>query len=477
MKGAGLATLGALLGACTPKAPEPTAKPAATVAAAPTAVPKPVAPTAAPKGPVTLRWGTYTFEAYVVRQKQLFENYKKLHPEVTVELIVAPWNEYWTKIEAQAAAGDPINVSKCEPQFSIPWGKRGLMLDIKPLVDTVDPKTFVGPDVMCADLINTTTFFQGCKSGGNTMWSFPGNGSAFVVYLNMKLLKEAGLEYPKEDWTWDDFKKYAIALTKDAKGKHPGESGFDKDNRVQYGTCHLFGLGDEKCLKSFIWHAGGRRWSDDYTKCMYSEPKAQEALTFMQDLGVTTGTSPIPGGFEGIAQPFLTGKIGMHVQGGWNVDPWATDLTDWEFDIQRLPIGPAGPDFRYSHTGWSNSVCMFKGAKNQDEAWELYKYALMTKEGSQLCTNTPTVKAAVEDKAWMDYPAGKHIPKHREILLTCLAKEAGINQLEPAGLPSADMINVVANELPKLALGRAKPKEWADTVCAGIQAVWAKAKS
>ena len=469
-----MGAVGAAIAACAPKPAEP---PVVQPTAAPGATAAPAA-TVAPAGPVTLQWGMYDYEPWIIFLKELFAKYKaEKDPNVTVELVTAPWDQYWAKLEAQAAAGTPIHATIVEPQYYIPWLKRDLVLDLKPYVDTVDPTIFYD-SVVCAHMVNTETWFGNCQSGGNVMAAFPGNGTCWVCYLNMALLKEAGLDYPQDSWTWDDFRTYAVALTKDANGKHPGEAGFDRENIVQWGVSNSW-FGDQKNMKSFIWHAGGRRWSDDQTVCGFTEEPALKAIKYMYEIGVELACAPLSASFEGIAQPFLTGKIGMHLTGSWNVDPWATDLTDWEFDIARLPVGPGGPTKRLSHTGYSNALCMFKNSANQEKAWELFRYALMTKDGSAFFgrAGVPTVKAAAEDKEWMDRPGGQHKPKHREIQLVCMAKEPGNAVLEPLGLNDADMLNVIANEMPNLALGRAKPDEWAKTICDQIQAVWEKAKT
>lgn len=472
MAGAGAAV--AVLGACTPKAP--TAPPAA--ATKPAAAVQATAAKPAPKAPVTIQWGMYAYEPWILFLKEMMKRYKdEKDSNVTVEIIQAPWDQYWQKLEAQATAGTPINVSVVEPQFFIPWFKRDLLLDLQPRVDTIDKSIFYDK-VVCSDLVNTQTWRHNCQSGGSALAAFPGNGTCWVVYLNMKLLKEAGLEYPKESWNWDDFKKYAVGLTKDKAGKNPGQSGFDKNNIVQWGLSNTW-FGDQKNMKSFQWHAGGRRWSDDQETCGFTEAKSMEAIKYMVDLGVTLGCAPLSASFEGIAQPFLTGKIGMHLTGSWNVDPWGTDLTDWEFDIQRLPVGPGGENSRFSHTGYGNSLAVFKKASNPDTTWEVFKWALMTKEGSAYFgrAGVPTVKAAGEDKEWLDRPNGKHLPKHREIQLVCMAKEPGNSLLEPIGLADAGMLLVIGNEMPNLSLGRATPEQWANTVCAGIKAAVEKAKT
>ncbi|NLE43255.1 MAG: extracellular solute-binding protein [Chloroflexi bacterium] len=465
LKVAGGTAAAAVLAACAPTSP-------ATQAPAEQSADQPAEPPAAED--VTLQWAMYQYEPWLLFLKEMFAEYKESNPNVSVELVEAPWGEFWPKLESMAAAGDPVNISICEPQYFLPWWERDLLLDLNPLADTVDESIFF-PYVRCSCLYNEETQFMGCSSGGSVLPAWPGNGVAWIVYMNMDMVKAAGLDYPDENWTWDDWREYAIAMTIDANGNHPGQSDFDKNNVEQYGTCHVFGWADRKAIKSWIYHAGGRHWDDEQTKCMMTDPEALAAINDMYDLATKLGTSPAPGGFEGIAQPFLTGKIGMHMTGSWNVDPWATELTDFEWDIARLPIGPGGPDSRFGHTGWGNQLAIFKGSSNQDETQEIFKWALMTKEGTSYFgrAGIPLVRDAV-DSAWLDFPDGKHLPAHRELQVTCMEEENANNTIEPAGPKNNDLYTVIQTAMDEIRLDRITPDEFAQQCCEGFEKVWAE---
>jgi multiple sugar transport system substrate-binding protein len=462
---AGLGAGGALLAACQPQATQPPAE---------ATKPAEGAPTPPPAEEVTLQWGMYSYEPWVIFLKEMFAKYKESHPNITVEVVVAPWDEYWPKIEAMASAGTPLNVSICEPQYFLPWWERGMLLELTPIVETVDTSIFF-PNVVCSRYYNADTKFLGCNSGGKLIPAWPGNGTAHVVYLNLDLLEKAGLEYPSESWTWDDFSEYAIALTVDRNGKHPGESGYDKENGDQYGTDSGFAFQYGWVVVEWIWHAGGLRWNNEQTKCHLTDDPALEAIKYIYNLAIEKGTSPPPGGFEGIAQPFLTGKIGMHITGTWNVDPWAKELTDFAWDIQRLPVGPGGEENRWCHTGWGNDLAIFKECKYLEETKEVFRWAMMTKEGCAYFgrAGIPLVRDAV-DEEWLNRPDGKHIPAHRELQIKCIEFENGYNTLEPAGPRDLDLYDAFGVEMDKLRLGQTTPEEFATNCCAAFEKIWAK---
>ena len=48
------------------------------------------------------------------------------------------------------------------------------------------------------------------------VYGLPWIAQPVVLYYNKDIFDEMGVEYPNPDWTWDDFKAAAIALTNEA---------------------------------------------------------------------------------------------------------------------------------------------------------------------------------------------------------------------------------------------------------------------
>jgi multiple sugar transport system substrate-binding protein len=440
----------------------------ATLAAcAPAAAPGAGGQQAAAAETVELRFAMYSYEPWLRLLEQVFQGFEEQNEGVTVSLESAPWEQFWPKLEAQAMTGEPPNISITE-RFEN-WGAQGWMLDISPTLELADPDIFF-PGVTTATLTNPDTWLTGAQSGGNVRWAFPGNGVAAVVYLNMDLLEAAGLEYPDPDWTWDDFKQYAIQLTLDDAGRHPGESDFNLESRVQFALDE--GFVSQKNLKALIWQAGGRRWNEERTECLLHEQGAMDAIRYMHEL-IELGVMPAGGVMEGVAQPFLTGQIAMHVTGSWNIDTWATELTDFVWDVQRMPMGPAGQEFRHSHSTFSNPLGIFKEAPNQEQAIDLFRYALMTQEGSRWfgTAGIPCVRAAAEDPDWLNYPDGKHIPAHREVQLTVIQEE-NYQEKYSRWIGYAEMEQVIQEGLDLMALGRMTPEEYVNQTCENVEAAF-----
>ena len=93
-------------------------------------------------------------------------------------------------------------------------------------------------------------------------YAIPKDMDTIGLWYNKELFDAAGIPYPNADWTWDDFREAAIALT-------------DEENQV-------WGFAAELSLQSgfgnTIYQAGGYVVNEDRTKAGLAEPEAIEGL-------------------------------------------------------------------------------------------------------------------------------------------------------------------------------------------------------
>ena len=83
-----------------------------------------------------------------------------------------------------------------------------------------------------------------------------------IVY-NKTLFDEAGLEYPNADWTWDDFRAAAKALTDPAK--------------KQFGFSYPMDASEDSVwhYDPLLWQNGGSILNEDNTQAAFNSPEGR----------------------------------------------------------------------------------------------------------------------------------------------------------------------------------------------------------
>ncbi len=158
------------------------------------------------------------------------------HPAIDIELVHIPsLIDYQARLGADLAAGSQADVVLINYRRYAPLAARGVL---EPLA----------PYLRSSEVIAEVDFFpqaiEPFRWRGQLM-CIPQNISSLVVYYNRDLFDAAGLEYPADDWTWDEFLAAAQALTLDLDGD---------------GITDQYGLGTDASLyrvAPFIWQNGG----------------------------------------------------------------------------------------------------------------------------------------------------------------------------------------------------------------------------
>lgn len=305
---------------------------------------------------VLASWGSQEeIQAY----QQVLRVFQEKNPGIQVEYINIPSNEYLAKITAMMAAGSPPDVFFINNIDFPGLASRGVLKPLDPFIQRDKyPTGDIFPGILKAFQ------WEGAQYG------LPRDVSNLVVFYNRNLLRKAGLPDPKPDWTWDDFLRYAKALTVEKDGK-----------RVQWGvsfqTFYLF-------WEPWVWSAGGRFYSPDHSKFLLNSPSSLEGLQFYLDLRYKHHVAPTPEEAQdrGAFTMFLNGQTGMIVDGRWRV-PTLKARAKFDFDVVPFPRGKAGSIVDIDGSGW----VMAAGTRNPEAAWKLLSF-LAGPEASQIFTKT-----------------------------------------------------------------------------------------
>lgn len=227
-------------------------------------------------------------------------------------------------------------------------------------------------------------------SDKDKLYVLPTDWNSSVIHYNTKVFDEMGVPYPKENWTWDEFLETAKKLTVDKNG----------DGKIdQYGflvTDRLFSAAP------FIYGAGGKFISDDYSKGLINSPESKEALQFYVDLVQKHKVAlHLPG-----ANPanqfdaFISGQAAMVSMPRASI---VNLLGKMEFDIAHNPKGPKGIGGVFGVGGYA----IMSNTKYPEEAWTFMKW-LASKEQQTRMTSTgasvPGRQSVATSSNILEYP-------------------------------------------------------------------------
>jgi len=377
-----------VLGACAP-APTPAPQQAPTQApptaapptqAPPTQVPPTQAPApeptkpAPPPEPVTLTWAFWGSPEEAASHKMVADAFMKEHPEIKIETWNEPWDNYFTKIQALWASGDP----KAVPDIAFLWptpkyAAEGVLENLDPFIQKSGYKL----EDYWPGLLESAKY-QG------SVYGFPRDIEVNVLYYNKDLFDKASLKYPDENWTWDDLLAAAEKLTiKDSGGKV-----------TQYA------LGMENSGKYDKWvNQNGGAILDDFSnpsKCMLSAPKSVEAVKFFADM-MAKGNAMRDADLNqagGDAGAFQSGLAAMIIQNTSRVSGF--NKAGMNYDVSVVPTPKGGK--RFNAAGGAAWV-MSAESDNKDEAWTFLEWLQSDGGGETLYTQRGEIFPALQSTA------------------------------------------------------------------------------
>ncbi|MFN8471162.1 MAG: sugar ABC transporter substrate-binding protein [Anaerolineae bacterium] len=187
-------------------------------------------------------WGSQDRHDRTIKAIQLFE---QKHPNIKVTYEFSSFNDYLTKLSTQAAGGALPDVMQMDYAWIAEWAQRGLLV---PLDDYTKNGSINVADVDPSNL-------NGGKVDGKLVAVNLGSNSQNWV-LDADAFKKAGIDLPKDDWTWADFEKIAMAL-----------------HEKQGNWAHGMAIADNQLWKSLYLSEGAWAFAKDGTQLGYTDDK------------------------------------------------------------------------------------------------------------------------------------------------------------------------------------------------------------
>lgn len=272
--------------------------------------------------------------------------FQENHPEIEVEHSVIPTADHaWDqKAAAALAAGTGPDVMQMSPDYY------GLYSDY-----FEDLQPYLEKEGVNADDVFTEGMLAPYYRPDGKLEGMPLLENVFVLAYNKDLFDQFGVDYPTDDWTWDDLKEAAEKFVS-------GEGADATYGIVNHWVEPNFALICE----------GGSPYSDDLQTLELNTPEVAAGLDLFGEL-VQSKAMPDDTAAKSLPkeQLFVSGHAAMYPLGGFETKLIAEEIGDnFNWDVVTMPkVKDGGTNNVMYATGYA----MLNTAENKDAAWTFLK--------------------------------------------------------------------------------------------------------
>ena len=286
--------------------------------------------------------------------QDIADAYMARHPEVSIEVQVTSWDEYWTKLDAAAESNQLPDIFWMHTNQILKYADYGKLADLTDLYDYEDPE-YYRKHFSDISLDNS-------RGSDGRIYGVPKDKDSVCLVYNRELFDAAGLSYPDDTWTWDDLVNASQTI-------------YDKTGKYGY-----MAYADEQLgYWNFVYQAGGYILNEDKTRAGFDQPATKKGMEFYiglqshdwcPDQNYFAETNP--------GTAFISGQGAMYLEGNWNLMSMMENNKDMEgkWDVAVLPKCP-DPLNGDGRATISNGLCYATGAKGKklEHAKDFLKFA------------------------------------------------------------------------------------------------------
>ena len=301
---------------------------------------------------VTLRLTDWADIDEMPLDRKVIAAFNARYPNIEILYEPNPGVQYEEKILTALAADEPPDVFLLDSKLIPTFTNKKVLLDLSSFVHELN--------------IDTTQWFSNVTNIGRkgpALYAFPKGFTPLMMYYNKQLFREAGLPFPDDAWTWDDYRAIASRLTRDIDG----DGSID-----QYGTAftnyYYFWI-------VWVWSSGGDVVDPSGTKATgyLNTPATESALQFLIDLQRRDKVAPSTGSWVqsektgSNGQLFANGKIAMMVDGHWRLPRLLRQMEQGNLDIGIAPV-PRHPGGKKVNVMYESGWCVPVNNRHPKEA-------------------------------------------------------------------------------------------------------------
>ena len=279
-------------------------------------------------------------------QKAFDEEFTKNNPNIKVKIVPAPLGDYGVKIGQMISSGLAPDIFQLGEDTTYSFMEKGLLYDWKEYFakeEGLSEKAYPG-------------IFDAWVAEDGTVIGLPGLINVTGIFYNKDKLAQAGLDEPKNGWTYEEMFSYAEAL----KGGD-GEYGI-YNLQMNYYWANVLSVGN-----------GGQKMTDEVlnpSKVTWDD-KFYEAVEMFKEHVVSGAVAPPTYEVTNIQDVFKQGSLPMLQYGQWEISDLINDANEnLNWGYVSNPMGSEKMTTQCGAVGWVSP----KNIKATDQIWELMKF-------------------------------------------------------------------------------------------------------
>ena len=288
-----------------------------------------------------LNWGNTEEEKIA---NEAIARFNENNPDVEVKQTCVPvtsWSDFiqkWITMSTSGEAPDVINIGLEAVQMAV---SNDLLMPLDEIVSEDQDLSKVKEEY-------APVLLDGFSVDDN-LYGLPNGTQTMVMYYNKTMFDEAGLEYPKDGWTWDEFYEDAKKLTKSD------------------GSVYGFGLSSSYFQLTPWWSTNNTALVDENQTPALNSKKMVESVEFLDKL-VKEKVTPDPISSD-VYTMFSSKQLAMVGAGRWVLNTWQdAGLTNADFDCVQWPVNEKEGSV-FGGAAW----CISKNTENKELSIELLK--------------------------------------------------------------------------------------------------------
>jgi multiple sugar transport system substrate-binding protein len=259
---------------------------------------------------VTISYGFWDTAQEAAIDAQI-EAFKAVQPNITVEKQIVPWADYWTQLQTAVAGGQTFDVFWINTA-NVPV--YGAVDALYPITSIIDVEGGIDTSLLPTSLVGAYSF-------DGVQYGVPRDFDTIALFYNKDIFDAAGVEYPGDDLSWEDFRALAEELTDEGAGIWG--AGMQTSGQENY--------------SNYVFQNGATYLNEDATECIVDSPEGTEAFAYLANYFVDNLTPSIA---IQQANPvadslFPAGNVAMMTGGSFRAGTYSA--SDANIDVVPLP--------------------------------------------------------------------------------------------------------------------------------------------